>query len=50
MTMIINFYNHASLYSEEIQYTGTLTLKELITGGVLYIDVCGKGSADEKHL
>ena len=36
--------------SQEKEYTGTLALKELITGGVVYIKVIGEGSADELHL
>ena len=38
------------LYSQEMDYTGALVLSELITGAVTYIEVCGKGSADEQHV
>ena len=37
------------LYSEEVEYTGTIAVNELITGAVTYVQVCGRGSADEQH-
>ena len=39
-----------SHYSLEMKYSGALVLSELITGAVTYINVSGKGSADEQHV
>ena len=39
-----------SHYSLEMEYSGALVLSELITGAVTYINVSGKGSADEQHV
>ena len=39
-----------SHYSLEMEYSGALVLNELITGAVTYINVSGKGSADEQHV
>ena len=47
MNLWVVFLSH---YSLEMEYSGALVLNELITGAVTYINVSGKGSADEQHV